>query len=130
MKKIFFVLLFSIVTFSAFAQSTKKPQLFKYVSTGPDGSVVFTVIDDTRKSTMTLESVDDFYKYQLRDARTDELVLTYNNKGKTGTIDKSNLAAGDYNLFVYTKSFIISSEITISSPLVKTENGVAMVNEN
>ena len=129
MKKIVFSLIIGLTAISVFSQSTTKPQLLKYVSTGPDGSVVFTVIDDSRKSLMTLESVDNFYKYQLRDAKTNEPVLTVANKGKVGTIDKSKLTAGNYNLFVYTESFIVSSEITIS-PSVKTENGVAMIDKN
>lgn len=121
MKKLFFAFAFSLVSISLLAQSTEKPQLLKYVSTGPDGAVVFTVIDDSRKSAMTLESVNDFYKYQLVDLKTGETVLTARNNGKIGSIDKSKLTSGDYNLRVYTKSFIITSEITVGPSNMNSE---------
>ena len=107
------------------AQSTEKPKLFKYVSTAPDGSVAFTVIDDSRKPTIKIESVDDFYKYQLVDLKTGKTVLTLYNKGNVGTIDKLKLGSGDYNLLIYTKSFVIGSEITVNSVLSNSE-AVAM----
>ncbi len=98
------------------------------MSTGPDGSVVFTVIDDSRKPTISIESVDEFYKYQLVDLKTGAVVLTRGNKGTTGTIDKTKLVAGDYNLLIYTKSFIIGSEITVQ-PTSPTREVLA-VNDN
>ncbi|NNC70218.1 MAG: hypothetical protein HKN90_05270 [Flavobacteriaceae bacterium] len=115
MKNLFLSLVIGFITLSLFAQSTEKPQLFKYVSTAPDGSVNFTVIDDSRKPNITIESVHDFYKYQLVDLNTGDIVFTSRNKGKVGSIDKLKLRAGDYNILIYTKSFIIGSEITVKS---------------
>jgi len=127
LKKLFLALILSFIAFSLNAQTTEKPQLFKYVSTAPDGTVVFTVIDDSRKSDMTIESQEDFYKYQLVDLKTGKIIVTARNIGKTGTIDKSKLAAGEYNLLVYTKSFIIGSEITVNS--AKTTTGALAMTE-
>ncbi len=107
--------LISLAGLSLHAQSSEKPQLFKYVSTAPDGSVVFTVIDDSRKADMTITAEEEFYKYQLVDLKTGKVVLTSRNTGKTGSINKTKLAAGDYNLLVFTKSFIIGSEITVNA---------------
>jgi len=115
LKNLFLSIVFGLITFSLFAQSTEKPQLFKYVSTAPDGSVSLTVIDDSRMPTITIESVDDFYKYQLIDVKTGDIVFASKNKGKVGRIDKMKLNAGDYNVLIYTKNFIIGSEITINT---------------
>ena len=73
---------------------------------------------DNKADFTVIESVDEFYKYQLVDLKTGTVVLTGANQGTSGTIDKSKLIAGDYNLLIYTKSFIIGSEITVqpSSP--------------
>ena len=125
MKKILFIALFSLCTLAVYGQAPEKPKLLKYVSTGPDGSVVFTVIDDSRKPTISIESVDEFYKYQLVDLKTGSVVLTRANKGTTGSIEKSKLLAGDYNLLIYTKSFIIGSEITIQ-PMTTTREVLAV----
>ena len=127
MKKILFIALFSLCTLAVYGQAPEKPKLLKYVSTGPDGSVVFTVIDDSRKPTISIESVDEFYKYQLVDLKTGSVVLTRANKGTTGSIEKSKLLAGDYNLLIYTKSFIIGSEITIQP--MNTTREVLAVND-
>ena len=128
MKKILFIALFIASSLAVYGQTPEKPTLLKYVSTGPDGSVVFTVIDDSRKPTIKIESVDEFYKYQLVDLKTGAVVLTRANKGTSGTIDKSKLIAGDYNLLIYTKSFIIGSEITVQ-PLDPTREVLA-INDN
>jgi len=111
-----------------YGQAPEKPKLHKYVSTGPDGSVAFTVIDDSRKSTISIESVDEFYKYQLVDLKTGAVVLTAANKGTTGSIDKKKLLAGDYNLLIYTKSFIIGSEISVQP--FRQDREVLAVNDN
>ena len=92
------------------------------MSTAPDGSVVFTVIDDSRKPTMAIEAVEEFYKYQLVDLATGETVLSEANKGTMGSIDKLKLSAGAYNLLIYTKNFIIGSEITVNPTQFSTES--------
>lgn len=116
MKKILLFLVFGFVFFLLPAQSNEKSLVLKYVVTAPDGSVAMTVIDDTRSETVTLESAIDFYKYQLLDTHTSNSLLSKTNRGRSCTIDKSMIGAGTYNLRLFTKNFIITSEITITEP--------------
>ena len=115
MKKIILAFIFSFVLLSTYAQSNEKPQRLKYVTTAPDGSVAMTVIDDSRDNTLKLESANSFYKYQLVDTKTGEPVFSSRNRGFKCTIDKSKIAAGTYILRLFTKSFIITSEIKITA---------------
>ena len=114
MKHAVLTIVLSLVTVAVFAQ-TNAPQRMKYVTTGPDGSVAMTIIDDTRENSMKLESADAFYKYQILDPRTAEPVFAAENKGKSCEIDKTKLAAGTYNLKLYTSNFVITSKITVSA---------------
>ncbi|NNC70232.1 MAG: hypothetical protein HKN90_05340 [Flavobacteriaceae bacterium] len=114
MKNIVLTIAIILINIVAFAQSNA-PQRMKYVTTGPDGSVAMTIIDDTREDSITLESADAFYKYQILDPRTAVPVFASDNKGKRCEIDKSKLAAGTYNLKLYTSNFVITSKITVSA---------------
>ena len=114
MKKSILTIAISLLTAMAFAQ-TNTPQRMKYVTTGPDGSIAMTIIDDTREDMMKLESADAFYKYQILDTRTAEPVYSSENKGNSCEIDKTKLAAGTYNLKLYTSNFVITSKITVSA---------------
>lgn len=126
LKKIILTLAFAIIAITTFAQSIQKPQLFKYVTTAPDGSVTLTVIDDSRHNMLKLEAATNFHKYQLLDIKTGETVFTSANKGKTSTIDKSKLTAGIYNLRVYTKKFVITSEIPIGVRAIETQGNTVV----
>lgn len=114
MKNAVLTIVISLLTVVVFAQSNT-PQRMKYVTTGPDGSVAMTIIDDTREDSMKLESADAFYKYQILDPRTAEPIYASKNKGKSCEIDKTKLAAGTYNLKLYTSNFVITSKITVSA---------------
>lgn len=114
MKNTVLTIVVSLIAVVAFAQSNA-PQRMKYVTTGPDGSVAMTIIDDTREDNMKLESANNFYKYQILDPRTAEPVYSSENKGKSCEIDKTKLAAGTYNLKLYTSNFVITSKITVSA---------------
>ena len=114
MKNAVLTIVISLITAVAFAQSNA-PQRMKYVTTGPDGSVAMTIIDDTREDSMKLESADAFYKYQILDPKTAEPVYSSENRGKSCEIDKTKLAAGTYNLKLYTSNFVITSKITVSA---------------
>lgn len=115
MKKAVLTIVFILVAVVTFAQAKQEaPQRLKYVTTGPDGEVAMTIIDDSREDNMQLESADTFYKYQILDEKTSEPVLTAGNKGKSAKIDKTKLKAGTYNLKLYTSSFVITSKITVS----------------
>ena len=115
MKKAVFTFVVSLFTVVTFAQTNEVPQRLKYVTTGPDGSVAMTIIDDTREDVMKLESANTFYKYQILDPRTSEPVYSSYNKGKACEIDKTKLAAGTYNLRLFTSNFVITSKLTVSA---------------
>jgi len=72
-----------------FSQTNKISERVKYVTNAPDGTVSFTIIDDSREYSMKLESVDAFYKYQILDTKTAEAVYEVENVGKACIIDKS-----------------------------------------
>ena len=81
-----------------FAQANEAPKRLIYVTQAPDGSVAMTIYDDSRDDTMTLESANTFYKYQILDPQTNEPVHTASNTEKDCTIDKSKIAEGTYNI--------------------------------
>lgn len=114
MKKAVLTIVIALVAVVTFAQTKEAPKRLKYVTTGPNGEVAMTIIDDSRDDNMQLESAKNFYKYQILDEKTSEPVLTAGNKGKSAKIDKTKLAAGTYNLKLYTSSFVITSKITVS----------------
>jgi len=115
MKKVVLTLVFSLVVVTMFAQSAKQSKRLKYVTNGPDGKVAMTIYDDSREDSMKLESAKNFYKYQILDPETSEPIYSSTNKGKECTIDKSKVAAGTYNLRLYTSNFVITSKITVSA---------------
>jgi len=130
MKKIAITLVASLVCLIAFSQTNEIPQRLKYITTAPDGSVAMTIYDDTREDSMTLESANSFYRFEILDIMTSEPVYAARNKGKVYIIDKTKLDAGTYNLRLYTSNFVITSQITILSThrLLKTfkqENTIA-----
>ena len=124
MKNIALTLLVCLVGIGAFAQSEKLQRL-KYVTNAPDGSVAMIIIDNPRENNMHLESANAFYKYQILDTETNQPVYSSDNKGKECNIDKSKVAAGDYNIRLYTSNFVITSKISVSA---KQNLSTAIVN--
>ena len=118
MKKIALTIVFSLVGIIAFSQTNKNSERAKYITTAPDGSVSMTIFDDSSADSMKLEAADAFYKYQILDTRTAEVIYVSKNKGNECHIDKSKIAAGTYNIRLFTSNFIITSKITFS-PLFK-----------
>jgi len=116
MKKLVLTLVFSFTIVSMFAQANEAPKRLKYVTQAPDGSVSMTIYDDSRDATMKLESANTFYKYQIIDPATGEAVFTASNTGKECTIDKAAIAAGTYDIRLFTRSFVITSKIAVSAP--------------
>ncbi len=113
-KKLVCTLLFLLFFVAVYAQDEHKAQRVKYITKAPDGSTSMTIYDDSRSNTIELASVNNFYKYQLLDMSTGEPVYSFNQRGKTAVLNKSKIAEGDYELRVYTKNFIITSQISIS----------------
>jgi len=115
MKKITFTIVFSLIGIIAFSQTNKNSERAKYIITAPDGSVSMTITDDSSENIMKLEAANSFYKYQILDTRTAEVIYVSKNKGKECHIDKSKIAAGTYNIRLFTSNFIITSKITVSA---------------
>ena len=116
MKKVVLTAAILVLGFIGFAQTNANTaQRLKYVTTGPDGSVAMTIYDDTREDNMKLESADNFYKYEIVEPTTSEAIYASKNQGKECTIDKTKIAAGTYNLRLYTSSFVITSKITVTA---------------
>lgn len=133
MKKIMLPLIFSLVTISIFAQLNEAPKRLKYVTKAPDGSVAMTIIDDSREDTMKLESANSFYKYQILDQKTSKPIYSSNNTGKECYIDKSKVAAGTYDIRLFTNKFVITSRITVSAShmiaKIMQEDDVVAIND-
>lgn len=131
MKKVLLTFVFSLIIISLQAQSKEKAQRKTQEVHAPDGSLAMTITNDSRKATIKLASVTNFYKYQLLDLETNEPVFTASNRGKECTLDKSKIVAGTYKLRLYTRNFIITSNIDIptSSWLKKSNNIEVAVND-
>ena len=105
-----------LMTFVGFAQDkATASQRLKYITTAPDGTVAMTIYDNTSEDNMELKSANNFYKFEILDPRTSEPVYASSNNGKECTIDKTKIAAGTYNLRLYTSNFVITSKIAIST---------------
>jgi len=115
LKKVLLTFVFSFIIISLNAQSSEKALRKTHSVLAPDGSLAMIITDDSRKAIIELASVTDFYKYQLLDTETNEPVFTASNRGKECTLDKSKIAAGNYNLRLYTRNFIITSKIDITT---------------
>ena len=128
MKKLILAITFGFTFATVFAQSIEKPQLLKYITTAPDGSIAITITDDSRNNSMKLESAESFYKYQLIDIKNGKSVYSSANHGKECNFNKSKVIAGTYNLKLFTRKFIITSEILITPS--ETETEAIAFNEN
>lgn len=113
MKKIIATVALAILGLVTFSQNSNTQQVIKYVTHAPDGTVAITITDDTINNKMSVESVDDFYRYQLLDKKTSESVYSSNNGGKDCIIDTTNLTEGTYDLRLYTSDFVITTDLEI-----------------
>ena len=116
MKKIVFILAILLVGFSSYAQDTKsdsKEKITKYITTFPNGDEAITITDNSKSSDLELASSDNFYKYEILESSSHELVHGETNRGNVCAIDKTKLEEGTYTLKVYTEDFVITSDITI-----------------
>jgi len=115
MKKIFFTIAINLIGIIMIAQTKESNQRLKYITHAPDGSVSMTIYDEIGKDSMKLESVDDFYWYEILDPATSESIHTAPNRGKICEIDKTKIEVGTYDLRLFTNNFIITSKITITA---------------
>ena len=110
MKKTVFTIAFALIGLIGFAQQAK---VTKYVTTFPNGEEAITIVDNSAATNLKLESAESFYKYEILSPEDHELIHESNNRGKVCEIDKTKLKDGTYTLKVYTKDFVITSDITI-----------------
>ena len=116
MKNVILAITVLALGFAGYSQNNAEvSKRLKYVTTAPDGSVAMTITDDTSKNDIKLESANKFYRYEILDPNTSEPVFASKNQGKECTIDKTKIAAGMYNLRLYTSNFVITSKIAISN---------------
>jgi hypothetical protein len=112
---IFAITLFSVSTYAQADTNKQSEKVIKYVTTFPNGEEAITVTDRSTSDELKLSSADDFYKYEILESSNHELVHGSNNQGKICNIDKTKLDDGTYTLKVYTKDFVITSDITIEN---------------
>ena len=115
MKKTVLIIAMTLTGFTAFAQTGAKEKVTKYVTTFPNGEEAITITDRASDSKLKLASADDFYKYEILETSSHELVHGSDNSGRVCDIDKSKLEEGTYTLKVYTEDFVITSDITIEN---------------
>jgi hypothetical protein len=118
MKNSIIFIAIALLSLTSFAQTnTYKPseKITKYVTTFPNGEEAITIIESSASNNLKLSSADNFYKYEILEPTSHELIHGSNNKGKVCQIDKSKLEEGTYTLKVYTSDFVITSDITISN---------------
>ena len=112
---IFAITLFSVSTYAQTDTNKQSEKVIKYVTTFPNGEEAITLTDRSTSHDLKLSSADDFYKYEILESSNHELVHGSNNQGKVCNIDKTKLDDGTYTLKVYTKDFVITSDITIEN---------------
>lgn len=116
MKKTVLIIALALTGMASFAQEgAKKDKVTKYVTTFPNGEEAITITDRSSESNLKLTSADSFYKYEILETSSHELVHGSENQGKVCDIDKSKLEEGTYTLKVYTDDFVITSDITIDN---------------
>jgi hypothetical protein len=116
MKKTVFIITLTLTGITAFAQSgSQQERVTKYVTTFPNGEEAITITDRSSDTNLKLASADNFYKYEILESASHELVHGSENRGNICDIDKSKLEEGTYTLKVYTDDFVITSDITIDN---------------
>jgi len=114
MKKAIAIITFILIGVSAFAQEANSAQRLKYVTYSPEGTELVTLYDSPTDNKMKLQSASSFYKYQILDTDTLEVLYELDNNGKECTIDKTKLDGGTYSLRLFTSKSVITSKIEIS----------------
>ena len=120
MKNIILIFAITLISLTGYAQtnnSNESNKVIKYVTNFPNGEEAITITETTTSNILKLTSADDFYKYEILELANHELVHRSKNNGKICDIDKSKLEDGNYTLKVYTKDFVITSDITINNDI-------------
>jgi len=120
MKRTILTIAIAMISLIGFSQQ-KSAKVTKYVTTFPNGEEAITIVDNPVSTNLKLTSAENFYKYEILAPENHELIHGSSNKGKVCDIDKSKLEEGTYTLKVYTKDFVITSDITIDNSNAKSE---------
>ncbi len=118
MKNTILIIAITLISLTGFSQtnnSANKGKVTKYITNFPNGEEAITIIESENSNILKLSSADNFYKYEILELANHELVHRSGNKGKICDIDKEKLEDGNYTLKVYTKDFVITSDITINN---------------
>ena len=118
MKNTILIIAITLISLTGYAQSngsTNPAKITKYVTTYPNGEEAIAVVENSNTNVLKLSSADNFYKYEILETATHEMIHRSDNRGKMWEIDKTKLEEGTYTLKVYTKDFVITSDITISN---------------
>jgi hypothetical protein len=117
MKNTILIIAITLISLTGFAQTSNasKAKITKYITTFPNGEEAITITENSKSSKLKLSSADNFYKYEILETATHEMVHRSDNRGKVCEIDKSKLEDGNYTLKVYTSDFVITSDITIEN---------------
>ncbi len=118
MKNTILIIAITLISLTGYAQSNSSVNLAKitkYVTTYPNGEEAIAIVENSSTNVLKLSSADNFYKYEILETATHEMIHRSDNRGKMCEIDKTKLDDGTYTLKVYTKDFVITSDITISN---------------
>jgi len=118
MKNTILIIAITLISLTGYAQTNnadKPAKITKYVTTFPNGEEAIIITENSQSNNLKLSSADNFYKYEILETATHEMVHNSDNRGKMCEIDKTKLEDGNYTLKVYTKDFVITSDITISN---------------
>ena len=117
MKNTILIIAITLISLTGYAQTSNpaKAKITKYVTTFPNGEEAITIVENSQSSKLKLSSADNFYKYEILETATHEMVHGSKNRGNVCEIDKTKLEEGTYTLKVYTSDFVITSDITISN---------------
>lgn len=118
MKNSILIIAITLISLTGYAQSNSSAdsaKITKYITTYPNGEEAIAIVENSKSNVLKLSSADNFYKYEILETATHEMIHGSKNSGKMCEIDKSKLDDGTYTLKVYTKDFVITSDITVSN---------------
>jgi len=120
MKKTVLIIGVALLSLTGFAQDSHydgSEMIMEYTTTDASGEVAITIAESSKSNFLELTSEDEFYRYEILNTESHELIHSSTNTGKFCEIDKGVIEDGSYTLLVYTSESVIDSEIIISKNL-------------
>ena len=118
MKNTILIIAITLISLTSYAQTnnaSKAAKITKYVTTFPNGEEAISITENSNSNILKLSSADNFYKYEILETATHEMIHRSDNEGNLCNIDKTMMEDGNYTLKVYTRDFVITSDITINN---------------